>query len=89
MCEAFQYATVLMTVPTEEYLIIAENAANTIHRYTTVLEDMQVVVPELVLNKERHLRTNGAQEATRIRDSVQREVADNISSLVVLTHLIA
>ena len=50
---------------------------------------VQVVVPELVFYEESNLRTYGSEESTGIGDSIDREVADDIRSLVVLSHLIS
>ena len=89
MGEAFQYLAVLTTVPAEEYLSVAENAGYAIYGYVTMLQDMQVVVPEFVLDEESHFRTYGTQEAACVGDGVEWQVADNVGSLVILAHLVA
>ena len=53
-----------------------------------MLQNMQVVVPELVLDEESHHRTYGTQETTCVGDGVEWQIGDDISTLVVLTHLI-
>ena len=65
-----------------------EDARYTIHRNMSVFQDMQIVIPELVLNEESHHRTDGTQETTGIGDRIQRQVADNVRTFVVLTYLI-
>ena len=54
-----------------------------------MFQDMEVVVPELVLDKERHLRTDETKEAPGIADSVEGKITDDIRTLIVLTHLVA
>ena len=81
--------TVLATIPAEEHLTWTEDAADTIDGNATMAQDVQIVVPELVLNEERHHRTDGTQEATGIGNGVEWQVADDIGTLVVLAHLIA
>ena len=54
-----------------------------------MLQDMQIVVPEFVLDEESHDRTNGAQEAAGIGHGVDGQVGDDVGTLVVLSHLIA
>ena len=89
MGETLQHVTVLTSVPAEEYLSRTEDAADAIDGYTTVFQDMQVVIPELVLDEERHHGTDGSQEATCIGNGVQRQVANDVGSGIVLAHLIA
>ena len=89
MGEAVEHTAILTAIPLEEHLIGTEDARHTIHGHPTVLEDMQVVVPELVLDEERHHRTDGTKETTGVGDGVERQVTDDIGPLVVLTHLIA
>ena len=88
MRETVQYTTILPTVPLEEHLFRTEDARYTIHRNMSVFQDMQIVIPELVLNEESHHRTDGTQETTGIGDRIQRQVADNVRTFVVLTYLI-
>ena len=88
MGEALQHMRILPTVPLEEYLTGTEDAADTIDRHLTVLEDMQVVIPELVFDEECHHRMDGPQETAGIGDGVQGKVADDIRSLIILTDLI-
>ena len=54
-----------------------------------MLQDMQVVVPKLVLDEECHLRTYGSQKAACIANGVEWQIADDVGTLVVLAHLIA
>ena len=89
MGEAIQHAPILATIPLEEHLIRTENARHAIHGHIAMLEDMQIVIPELILDKERHDRTYQTQETNGIDGSVQRQIADDVGSLIVLTHLIA
>lgn len=88
MGEALQHMRILPSVPLEEYLVGTEDAADTIDGHATVLEDMQVVIPELVFDEERHHRMDGPQETAGVGDGVQGKVADDIRSLIILTDLI-
>ncbi len=88
MGEALQHMRILPSVPLEEYLVGSEDAADTVDGHATVLEDMQVVIPELVFDEERHHRMDGPQETTGISDGIQGKVADDIRSLIILTDLI-
>ena len=54
-----------------------------------MLENMQIIIPEFILDKESHHRAHCAEETAGIGDSVQRQIGDNVSPFVVLTHLIA
>ena len=54
-----------------------------------MLQDMQVIVPELILDKESHHRTDGTKETTGVGNRIQRQVANDIRSFVVLAYLIA
>ena len=87
--ETLQHTTVLPTIPSEEHLTRTEDAADAVNGYTTMAQNMQVVVPELVLDEEGHHRTDGTQETACIGNGVERQVADNISTCIVLAHLIA
>ena len=84
-----EHTAILAAVPLEEYLVGTEDAADAIHGHVPVLQDVQVVVPELVLDEERHHGTDSPQEAARIGNRVERQVADDVGSLVVLAHLVA
>ena len=79
----------MLAVPAEEHLVRTEDTRDTINGNVAVFQDVQVVVPELILDEERHHRMYGTQEATGIGDSVERQVADDVSTLVVLTNLVA
>ena len=87
--EALQHMGVLTTIPAEEHLSGTEDAADAIDGNAPMLQDMQVVVPKLILDEERHHGTDGAQEATGIGDGVKGQVADDVGSLVVLAYLVA
>ena len=89
MCKAVQHATILTAIPLEEHLIGTEDARHAIDRHATMLQDMQVIIPELILDKESHHRSHRAQETTRIGDGVQRQIANNVGTLIILAHFIA
>ena len=89
MGEAVEHTAILTAIPLEEHLIRTEDARYTIHGHSTVLENMHVVIPELVLDEESHHRTDGTKETTGVGDGVEGQVTDDVGPLVVLTHLIA
>ena len=89
MGEAVEHAAILPSVPAEEHLVGPEDGADAVGGYASVFEYVQVVVPELVLDEERHLGTYKAEEAPGVGDGVEGEVADDVGALVVLAHLIA
>ena len=89
MGEAVEHAAILPTIPAEEDLPLAEDAAHAIDGHAPVFQDVQVVVPELVLDEEGHLGPYDAQEAPGIGDGVERQVADDVGSGIVLAHLVA
>ena len=89
MREAVQNATILSTIPLEEHLILTEDARHAIHRHIPVLQDMQVVIPELVFDEISLHGSDQSQEADGVDGCVQRQIADDIRTLVVLPHLVA
>ena len=54
-----------------------------------MLEDMQIVIPELILDEEGHHGPHRAQEAAGIGNRVQRQIAHDVGTLIVLAHLVA
>ena len=87
--EAFQHTPILPTIPAEEHLARTEDAAHAVGGHTAMFQDMEVVVPELILDEERHAGTHQSQEAARVAGGIKRQIADDVGSLVVLAHLIA
>ena len=88
MSEAIKHATILAAIPLKEHLLGTEDARHAIDRYTTMLQDVQVVVPELVFDKESHHRSDRAQESASVSYCVEWQIGDDVGSLVVLAHLI-
>ena len=78
-----------MTVPSEENLPWTEYARHTVCRYAAMLQYVQIVEPELILYEKGHHRPDGSQEANGMQTSVERQIADDIGSLVILSHLVA
>ena len=54
-----------------------------------MLQDMEVVVPELVFDEESHHGTHGTQEAAGIGDGIEWQIGDDVGTVVVLAHLVA
>ena len=89
MCEAVEHTTILAAIPLKEHLILAEDARHTIYRHIAMLKYVQVVVPELVLDKESHHWTNRTKETSSISDCVEWQIGDNVGTLIVLSNLVA
>lgn len=89
MGETSQHTGIALAIPAKEDLLLTKNARHTVGRHAAVLEDMQVVEPELILDKECHLWPDDAQEAAGIADGVEWQVTTDVGTLVVLTHLVA
>ena len=87
--ETLQHTRIGTSVPPEENLVGTEDAAHAIGGNTAMLQDMQIVVPEFVLDEESHHGTNRAQEPAGIGHRVDGQVGDNVGTLVILAHLIA
>ena len=87
--ETFQYTRIGTSVPTEENLIGTENAAHTIGGHAAVLQDVEIVVPEFVLDEKSHHGAHRAQETAGIGHRIDGQIGDNVGSLIVLAHLIA
>ena len=68
--KASQHMSILPAIPAEEDLSGTEDAADTIDGNATMFQDVEIVVPELVLDEESHHRTNGTQEAAGVGDGV-------------------
>jgi len=89
MGEAPEHVGILTTVPAEEDLVGSEDAGDAIDGDAAMAQDVQVVVPELVLDEERHDGSDGAQEAACVADGVEWQVADDVGTGIVLAHLVA
>ena len=76
------------TIPFEEHLLLAENAADEIDRNIASVQFLEHVAPELILHEEHLLWLDDIDELHCLRFLVIRQVADDISTLVVLSHLI-
>ena len=88
MREAVQHTSVLTTIPLEKDLIRTENARHTIDRHIPMFQDMEIIIPELILDKEGHHRTHQPEESDGIDGGVQRQITDNIRPFVVFPDLI-
>ena len=87
--KAVQYASVATSIPLEEHLFRSEDARHTIYRHLSVFEDVQVVVPKLILDEECHDWTYGTQETACIHDRVKGQIGNDICAFIVFAHLIA
>ena len=88
MIEILQHIAISPTIPFKEYLIATENGRNTIHRDTTLMKLIQVILPKFVLDKECHARGCNIQELLHIPRFIKRQIADNVRSPVMLAHFV-
>ena len=89
MRETSKHLSITLAIPTKENLVGTEDAANAICRHTTMLKDVQVVVPKLVLDEKGHHGAHQPQETAGVERRVERQVTNNVGSFVVLSHLVA
>ena len=81
MVEVAQHMSVRTAIPLEKYLPATENGGNAVHRNTTLMQFVQIVLPELVLDEECHAGIHDIQELLHISRLVERQVADNVCPL--------
>ena len=62
--DTMQHTGVLLAIPTEEDLVRSEYARHAVDRHSTMLQYVEIVVPELILNEESHNGTHGTQESS-------------------------
>ena len=89
MGDAAQHAGIFVTVGAEEYLVLPENTRHAVDGNLLVVEDVYIVAPELVLDKERHFGLSEADEFPRVQWRVERQVAHHVGSFVILAHFVA
>jgi len=87
--EALQHIGIAAAIPAEEDLVGPEDARHAVGRHATMTEYVEIVIPELILDEERHHWSHRAQEAPCVADRVEREIADDVGSLIVFAHLVA
>jgi hypothetical protein len=73
----------------EEDLFRPEYRADAIYRYSTMPQDVQVVIPEFVLYEERLHRSHGTQEPSCVSNSIHWQVTDEVCPFVMLSDLIS
>lgn len=78
MIEIFQDIAISATVPFKEYLFATENRRHTIYRNTALVKLIQIILPKLIFDKERHARICNIQELLHIPRLIKRQIADNI-----------
>ena len=88
MLEHVKHRTHHASIPLEEHLLLAEDAADEIDRDIASVQFLEHVAPELILHEEHLLWLNDIDELHCLRLLVIRQVTDDIGTLVVLPHLI-
>ena len=68
--DAAQDIAIAHAIPLEKHLARAENAAHAISGHTLLAQEVEVIIPKLVLNEERHDGTSQPQEANGIERRV-------------------
>ena len=89
MVEIAQHMPISAAIPLEEHLPTAENGRDAIGRDAALVQLVQIVLPEFIFYEKRHAGIHNIQKLLHIARFVERQVADDISSPVVLTHLVA
>ena len=87
--KALQDIRIAPAIPLEENLILTEDTAHTICRNVAVLENMKEIRPEFILDEEGHHRTHQAKKTDGIQAGIHRHIADDVSALIILAHLIS
>ena len=70
MGKAIKHSAILTTVPLKEHLTWTEDARNAVNRYIAMLKYVQIVIPELVFDEERHYRADRTQKSASIGNCV-------------------
>ena len=87
--EAFQHLFIITSVPTEEHLSRTEDGRHAVRRDLTAPQLAQIILPELVLDEERHAGTGQVHETPDVTRCVKRQVTHHVGSLVILPYLVA
>ena len=80
--------TISLPIPTEKNLIGTENGRYAIGGNTSPMQLIQVILPKFVLDKKHHTGISQFYKPTDITRSVERQIADKVCPLVVLSHFI-
>ncbi len=75
--------------PTEETLAGTVDGTNHIYRNMEQVTSLIEVGPIFILYEESHLWTNESEEAHHITRRIEWQIANDVSSRIILTHLIA
>ena len=76
--EAFQHVGIAAAIPPKKDLVRTEDTRHTVGRHAAMTKDMEIVIPELILDEECHYWTDGAQKAARIAYGIKGEIADDV-----------
>jgi hypothetical protein len=88
-CKTLQHVSILTSVPTEEYLVGTEYGAYAIYGNLPVTQNVQVVIPELVLYEKRRNGTHRTKETTCVGNGVDRQICYDVGTRIVLPYLVA
>ena len=88
MGETTQHPGITAGIPAEENLVGTEDARHAVDGYISAFQDMQIIVPELILDEEGHHRTHQSQETDGIKWRVKRKITDDVGTLIILAHLV-
>ena len=88
MCYHLQHASIACSIPAEENFIAAEDAAHAIYRDTMLVAGVDYVVPEFILDEERHLGLHQTEETGHIAWRIHGQIADDVGSFIILAHFI-
>ena len=88
LTDGFQGRVFAKQVPLEEVLVGTEDAAHAVGLDAFATTNEQVVQPELILDEDGNLWMCQTQEGKCVAWCVERQVTNQVSSLIVLPHLI-
>ena len=88
MSKSPQHLTISLPIPTEKNLIGTENGRYAIGGNTSPMQLIQVILPKFILDKKHHTGISQFYKPTDITRSVERQIADKVCPLVVLSHFI-
>ena len=84
-----QHVTIFVAVPTGENLVGAEDAGYAVNRDAAAMQSCEIVLPELVFDKEGHRRMSNLEEFACVELGVEGQIADDIGTFVVLADFIS
>ena len=89
MVKVTQHVSVRTAIPFKEYLSATEDGRHTVNRNTALMQLIQIVLPKLIFDEERHAGVHQIKELLHIARLVERQVTHNIRPPVVFAYFVA